>query len=107
MKGSVFLCAFVLACGPDHTTGSDDDRATLVIDPPTSELLILNGVPATESFTATATYPDGTVKDVTADTHFTIDDTFGAFDHALVAVHSAGKTTAYGTWATHTAGAEI
>jgi hypothetical protein len=95
------------ACGPGHTSGSDDDRAVLTISPPTSELLILNGVPATEDFTATATYPDGTVTDVTADTHFTIDDTFGNFDHATLAIHAAGKTTAYGTWASHTVGAEV
>src|SRR5258706_3876912 len=108
MRGSIFSCVLALvACGPGHTMGSDDDRAVLVINPPTSELLITNNVPATEAFTATATYPDGTVKDVTADTHFSIDDTFGNFDHSTLAIHTAGKTTAYGTWASHTVGAEV
>ena len=37
----------------------------------------MNGVPATRGFTATLTYPDGTTKDVTADTTFAIDSGYG------------------------------
>jgi hypothetical protein len=92
----LFLCALVVAgCGAsrDH---DDETDATLTISPATTELLILDGVPATQTYSATLTFPDGFTKDVTAETVFSIDSTFGTFQSATVAVITSGKTTAFG-----------
>jgi hypothetical protein len=51
---SAALSFAVVACGPSSGDDPhDDSQALLTIDPPTSELLIENGTPATASFTAT------------------------------------------------------
>jgi hypothetical protein len=87
-----------VGCASHHKTVEDDSTATLSIDPPTSELLIVNGVAATEGFTATLTYPDGTAKDVTADATFEIDSSYGAFMGPTLTISTAGKTPVVASW---------
>jgi hypothetical protein len=88
------LCTLV-ACGSSN--GDDDEtNATLSIDPPTTELLILNGTAATQGYTATMVFPDGHTKDVTAETVFTVDSTFGSFAGSTVSITTAGKTQVFG-----------
>jgi hypothetical protein len=65
------FCALVVGCASHHKGDGDDTNAVLTISPPTSELEIINDVPATEAFTATLTYPDGTTTDVTSQVVFT------------------------------------
>ncbi len=88
------LCALV-ACGTTHPGDEDETLATLAITPTTVELLINNGVPANQDYTATLTFPDGHTRDVTADTYFSVDSSFGAFNGATVAIGTAGKTAAF------------
>lgn len=92
---SLLLCAF-LACGGTAGDDFDETDATLQIDPPTAELLILNGTPATQSYTATLVAPDGRTKDVTGETVFTVDSAFGAFNGPTASIRTAGKTQVFG-----------
>jgi hypothetical protein len=106
--GLVISSVFVFACGPHHTDpGSDISKATLSVDPPTSMLVITNGAPATEDFTATLTFPDGTTTDVTADTGFAIDTEYGAFAASKLTMQVAGKTQVFATYMDKTANAEV
>jgi Tol biopolymer transport system component len=91
------FCALVGGCASHHKGGDDDANAVLTISPPTSELEILNDVPATEPFTATLTYPDGTTKDVTSDVVFTVDSGYGMFNANTLTIGTAGKAGVYGT----------
>jgi hypothetical protein len=100
------VCALA-ACATHHKTGQDDTQATLSIGPPTSELLILNSTPATEDFTATLTYPDGTSRDVTSEVTFTVDSGLGAFTANTLAMHAAGKATVLGAWSDKGATAQV
>jgi hypothetical protein len=90
--------AFVVACGPAHHDPQDDDKATLTISPPASELLILNGAAASQDYTATATYPDGSTRDVTAETQFSVDPTYASFLDARLVASFAGKTQVTAYW---------
>jgi hypothetical protein len=99
-------CALA-ACATHHKTGQDDIDATLSIGPPTSELLIVNGAPATEDFTATLTYPDGSSKDITDQVTFSIDSGFGAFTARTLAMKTAGKATVLGAWSDKAATAQV
>ncbi len=106
MTRGLLALAFVVGCG-GTTNVHDDAKATLSIGPPTSTLTIVNDAPVMEAFTATLTYPDGTSRDATAETHFTIDSTFGAFDHQNLTMTVAGKTAVIGTWVDKVAMAEV
>src|SRR5436190_16860274 len=86
------------ACGPSDNDGHDDATAVLSLDPPQSELLIANGVPATEGFTATLTYADGESRDVTNEVRFSIDTGYGMFAGPELTMTAAGKTNVYATW---------
>jgi len=92
--GLLLVCALT-ACG---TTQPDEDesQATLTIAPDNVELLILNGVPASQDYVATLTFPDGHTRDVTDETYFTVDATFGTFQGATVAIGTPGKTAVFG-----------
>ncbi len=92
---ALILCVFV-ACGVNHSGDEDETLATLTIAPASVELLILNGVPANQDYTATLTFPDGHARDVTAETYFTVDSTYGTFAAAKVAIGTPGKTTVFG-----------
>ena len=104
------ICAVVLgvlaACG--GTTGEEDaSLATLTIEPATSEHLIVNGIPAHQKYTATLVFPDGHTRDVTSETSFLIDSTFGSFAANDLAIGSPGKTSVYGTWIDKTSSALV
>jgi WD40-like Beta Propeller Repeat len=102
------VCAMT-ACG-HHGGGDDDDdtaNATLSIDPPTSELVLLNNQPAHATFTATLTLADGTTRDVTADTAFDIDGSYGMFDANDLAISVAGKVEVFGTYRDKSGSAEV
>jgi hypothetical protein len=99
------VCALV-ACGP-HRGGDDESTAALSIAPATSDLLIENGVPAHQDFTATLTFPDGHTKDVTTETAFLIDSGFGSFTGNQLAIGIAGKTEVFGTYVDKTASAQV
>jgi Tol biopolymer transport system component len=53
--------------------------------------MIGNGVAATQAYTAVLVYPGGGTKDVTDETLFSIDASFGSFAASTVTVHSSGK----------------
>jgi hypothetical protein len=108
MRAQILGIACALAaCATHHKTGPDDTDATLTIGPPTSELLILNGTPATEAFTATLTYPDGEMKDITDQVTFSIDSGFGSFAANTLSLQTAGKATVLGAWSDKSATAQV
>jgi hypothetical protein len=104
---AAFVCSLA-ACG-HHGSGDDVDEtlATLSIDPPAAELLIVNGVDAHQGYTATLTFPDGKVTDVTDSTTFSIEGSFGSFMANDLAVSTAGKTIVYGAYTDKTASAQV
>jgi hypothetical protein len=87
--------AVMCACGGSHGHG-DPASSTLTIDPPTSTLMIVDNVPATEDFTATRKWPDGYTEDVTSDVVFSIDGAFGSFTGNHLSMQTAGKTQVFG-----------
>ena len=92
------MACLLAACGPAHHGGDDDAAAVLTIDPPTSDLTITNATPVSEDFTATLTYPDGTTKEVTADTQFVLNSSAGVFAQRTLTVRGAGKFTVSGVY---------
>ena len=109
MRGHVFVLSalLVFGCGSPGDDTHDDAAATLSVDPPTSELLIENGVQPTESFTATLTYPDGETRDVTSEVSFSINSGFGAFTGNTLTAHGAGKTQVFATFTDKVAEAQV
>ncbi len=105
MRGKLALLFVVIGCGPGHN--HDPSKATLSISPPTSQLLITNGVAATEDFTASLVFSDGTKQDVTADTTFAIDPEFGVFNGVTLSMSTAGKTQVFGTYSDKMASADV
>ncbi len=99
------VCTLV-ACS-HHGEDDDESVATLSIDPPTAELLILDGVSAHQTYAATLTFPDGHTKDVTSQTTFLVDSAYGAFSTNELAMSTAGKTTAVATYVDKTASAQV
>jgi hypothetical protein len=85
----------------------DDTTATLSIDPPSSTLMIVNGALPTQTFTATLTYADGHTLDVTGQTGFTIDPSFGDFSASTLTAKLAGKTEVDASFEDKTAIAEV
>ncbi|MGE5181345.1 MAG: TolB family protein [Acidobacteriota bacterium] len=106
MRGKLALALVLGACGPGHN-GHDPSTATLTIDPPTSELLIMNGVAATEDFTATLVFKDGSKQDVTADTTFAVDPEFGVFNGTTLSINTAGKTQVFGMYTDKMGSADV
>ena len=104
LPGSVIALALafvgVVACGPSHSGGDhDDSTATLTVDPPTTDLQITPTTPGQASFTATATYPNGDTRDVTAECVFSIDSAFGSMAQNALTMTSAGKSVVVASWA--------
>jgi len=86
------ICAAV-ACG-GTSDGFDDEHATLVIEPATSEhMIVVGGAPPTQPYTAILTSPNGATKDVTAETQFFIESGFGSFEASTLQIYSPGKAT--------------
>ena len=84
------VCVLV-ACGAHHGGDDDESIATLSIAPATSDLLIENGVPAHQDFTATLTFPDGHDQGRHDETTFLIDSTFGSFTANRARDRSGGQ----------------
>jgi hypothetical protein len=95
------------ACGSSSGDDHDDAKATLSIDPPTSELLIVDGVRPSEDFTATLTYPDGDTRDVTSEVRFSVDGTYGSFVANTLTALSAGKTQVLASFMDKSAQAQV
>ncbi|MCX5744478.1 MAG: hypothetical protein NT062_18460 [Proteobacteria bacterium] len=97
---AVLLLAFA-GCGKQTHDPSDDAidaNATLSIDPPTKEIVIAPAMPGMVTFTATATYPDGTTRDVTSEVAFSIDGSYGSFTNATASIGVAGKAEVTAAW---------
>lgn len=109
MRAQVFAFAALLAfgCGSSGDDGHDDSKAVLSVDPPTSELLIENGVHPTEDFTATLTYPNGDTRDVTGEVQFSVDSGYAMFTNNTLTAHSAGKTQVFASWDDKLAEAQV
>jgi len=109
----VFAGYALIACAHGGGGGHGDDDgdggtapATLSIDPPASDLVIMNGVPAHATFTVTLTLANGTTRNVTADTHFTIgiDSDSATFTANELAINVAARTQVtaeYSDWSAH------
>ncbi|MGN6103825.1 MAG: TolB family protein [Kofleriaceae bacterium] len=95
------------ACGGTSGDDLDEEHATLVLEPRASEHLILNGVLPQQPFTAKLVDPAGHERDVTADTRFSIEPTFGTFTGATLSISAAGKSQAYGVWNDKTGTAQV
>jgi WD40-like Beta Propeller Repeat len=107
MRAFAFACVLAAACGPSHHGGDDDSTATLTINPPTSDLTVMNATPVTEDFTATLTYIDGTTKDVTTDTSFGVTTGYGDFTAQTLTARGAGKMDITGVYVDKQATAEV
>ncbi|HEY3806871.1 MAG TPA: hypothetical protein VGL61_29915 [Kofleriaceae bacterium] len=96
MRAIALLCVITpFACA--HQSGGDGQVMTLTINPPSSTLVLQDGSSASEAFTATAMYSDGTSKDVTTDVAFTMDQALGNFAGAELTMVSAGQGTVVGS----------
>lgn len=100
------VCLALAACA-HHDDQKDESMATLSIDPPTSDLTVMNAVPATESFTATLTFPDGTKQDVTGDASFAVTTGYGEFAQQTLTARGAGKLQVLGVYKDKQANAEV
>jgi len=95
------VLALAAACGKTTDDPSDDivdANATLSISPPLSEITIAPLMPGTVVFTATATYPDGSTRDVTAEVGFYVDGNYGTFSAATATIGNAGKAPVSASW---------
>ncbi len=90
------LLSLVFAMGACSSAHPDEDEslATLSIEPASVELLLANGVPATQDYVATLTFPDGHTRDVTDETLFTVEGNYGSFFESTATISVAGKTNA-------------
>jgi hypothetical protein len=101
----VIVGCTLAACASSRPGGHGDDdggsgtplpvTATLAISPAASELVMGIGETAQGTYTATLTYRDGTVKDVTAQTLFSIDGSYGKFTANVVAIGTAVRTKVF------------
>ena len=103
---SILIC-WLAACGVAPRPPSSDQAATLSISPPLSEHLLVDGAPASQLFTATLTYPDGTTRDVTSETAFGTESGFGSFSGNQLSIVTAGLAEVYGSWGEDTATANV
>ena len=86
------MCALILAaCGDDGVHHlADAPGIQLLVEPPDVMVTIVNGQPVTQAYTATLVAPNGHKTDVTAETTFQIDATYGAFSGDTVKVSGQG-----------------
>jgi hypothetical protein len=104
---ALFAFGVGAGCGPSSGDPHDDATAALSVNPPASELLILDGVPAREDFTATLTYPDGESRDVTSEVRFSVDTGYGSFAGPTLSMTGAGKTQVLALWSDKVASAMV
>ena len=99
MRVAALICPLI-AFGCSSHKGGDDmgGSETLVLSPPTSTLVLNDGAPASESFTATLMTADGSAVDVTAQTLFGVDEELGSFVGATLTMSSAGPGSVTGLY---------
>jgi hypothetical protein len=102
---AVAACALALGCGTHHNTG--DTNATLVVSPAQATLMIINGTAATQTYTATLTWPNGRTEDVTAQTMFNIGPGYGSFTANQLTMGIAGQTTIKATYMNNDGSAQV
>jgi len=85
------ICCVVACGGSGDDDHSNEFDATLVVEPATAEVTIATGAPAMQTYTSKLVWPDGFEKDVTAETLFSVDEVFGAFQANTATVSTAGK----------------
>lgn len=98
MRGRARLCVFVLLCASAACSGDDGVNklpdaplVTLRIDPPDAEVTVVNGVAVMQAYTATLISPDGSERDVTDHTAFTLRDAnYGVFTASALAITGRG-----------------
>lgn len=103
-------CFCLVGCGGGGAGGSGgsgdaggDGGAVwaLEIAPPSAELVVENGSPAMQSFAAFARFADGSTRDVTAETAFSLaEPRLGAFQGATLTANglAAGASTVRAVW---------
>jgi hypothetical protein len=103
------ICAFAVAaaCGGSSSGDFDEDNATLKLEPAASEHLILNGVNPEQAYTAVLVDPNGNMRDVTAETSFYVESSFGAFNGPTLTIHAPGKSTVSALWSDKTGTAQV
>ena len=98
----ILLFAFVIACGGSSGAGGDDapdgldGLVSIDVTPKDQTLVIAQGVAATSAYTATGTFSDGRVVDITPHVAFALDEgTLGVFEAATLttATDHGGQTT--------------
>lgn len=93
------MCLVIFAaCGDDGINHlADAPTIKLLVEPPDAMVTIVNGQPVTQAYTATLISPDGKKQDVTAQTTFQIDPSYGQFssDTVKVSGQGAGPTKVY------------
>ena len=99
MRALFATCALILAaCGDDGVHHlADAPGIQLLVEPPDLMVTIVNGQAVTQAYTATYIAPNGDKQDVTAETTFQIDASYGAFSGDTVSVsgQGAGPTKVY------------
>jgi hypothetical protein len=98
MRVAALICALTAFGCSSHKSGDDSGSATLVLSPATSTLVLNDGAPASESFTATLMTVDGSAVDVTAQTLFGVDEELGSFVGATLTMSSAGPGSVNGLY---------
>jgi hypothetical protein len=101
MTTGIRLAALVAIVGCAHHGGSGGDDytdATLTLDPPVVALEITNGAAAHAVFTATLTLKNGTKRDVTGDTMFSVDTSYGLFVANDLTMGIGGHVMVFGTY---------
>ena len=107
MKRGHWIALLLVGFGCGPSSGDDNASATLTIDPPQSELWIIDGVPATATYTATLTEVNGEKRDVTSSVRFSIDEGYGTFSANTLSMKNAGKTQVLATYDTVLGQAEV
>jgi WD40-like Beta Propeller Repeat len=95
---AALICVLVPFGCASHKGGDDSGSATLVLSPSTSTLVLDDGAPASEPFTATLMTPDGSAVDVTTQTLFGVDEELGSFVGATLTMSSSGPGTVTGLY---------
>ena len=98
MMRALAICALMFGCGGSSSDGFDEEGATLRLDPPASEHVILNGANPQQPYTAVLVDPNGQTRDVTAEATFYVESSFGAFSGPTLTIHGPGKTTVSALW---------
>lgn len=98
-KLSFCLFAIAAACGPNSNGGNEDagnGAVALTLSPPSATLEVVDGAAASQAFTATVEYTDGTTEDVSASATFSVGNfRLGGFQGPLFSTSGAagGQTT--------------